>query len=185
MLLLETDLNRFSENDIQAIIESLPSSWQARILRKKPFRSRLQSAVGYSLLRQILQEQFGLTALPPLYTDEYGKPHPEADGIFFSISHCRCAVACIAESYPVAVDVQDDLPPLSPALAERIAFPEPPASLTRQELIACWTQKEASAKLDGRGLTIGLENLPFKEHHIKTVEYPTFVLSIATNVPQR
>ena len=58
MLLLETDLNRFSENDIQAIIESLPSSWQTRILRKKPFRSRLQSAVGYSLLRQILQEQF-------------------------------------------------------------------------------------------------------------------------------
>lgn len=180
MLLLETDPDRFTQDDLQTMLNALPPSWQTRILRKKPFKSRIQSAVGYSLLRRILQEQFGFTALPPLYTDEHGKPHLEAHGIFFSISHCRRAVACIAESHPVAVDVQDDLPPLSPALTARIAFPEPPASLTRQELIACWTQKEASAKLDGRGLTIGLEKLPLKEHRIKTVEYPTFVLSVAS-----
>ena len=179
MLRIETDLDRFTEADLQAMLDTLPPSWQARVLRKKPLKSRLQSAIGYTLLRTILQEHYGTAQLPAIYTDEHGKPHFENSDLYFSISHCHVAVACIVEDYPVAIDVQSLLTDISPALAARIAAPLDPSALSTQELTALWTQKEASAKLDGRGLTIGLEQLPLSTHTIRTVEYPTFILSVA------
>ena len=179
MLLLEAAPDHATEADLQPMLDSLPPSWQARVLRKKPLKSRLQSAVGYTLLKRILQEHYHITELPAIVADDHGKPYFENCELHFSLSHCNAAVACIVEDHPVAVDVQDWLTDISPALAARIAAPLDPSAMTAQELTALWTQKEASAKLDGRGLKIGLENLPTKEHRVKTVTYPSFTVSIA------
>ncbi len=189
MLLLETNLTRFTEADLQTMLDALPPTWQARVLRKKPLKSRLQSAIGYTLLRKILQDEYGITNLPAIFTDKCGKPHFEESDLYFSISHCHAAVACIVETHPVAVDVQDILTDISPALAARIAAPldangltadgRRPQDLTPKELTALWTQKESSAKLDGRGLQLGLENLPIKGHKVETIRFEGFVLTTA------
>ena len=179
MLRIETDLDRFGEADLQPMLDRLPPSWQARILRKKPLRSRLQSAIGYTLLRNILCDHYRIASLPDVVTDEHGKPHFENSGLYFSISHCRAAVACVVEEHPVAVDVQDLLTDISPALAARIAAPRDPSAMSVQDLTALWTQKEASAKLDGRGLRIRLENLPLPGHKTETAFFSQYCISIA------
>ncbi len=176
MLLLETDLARFTEADLQPMLDALPPTWKERVTRKKPLVARLQSAIGYTLLRRILTEHYNIAALPAIYTDEYGKPHFENSNLYFSISHCKAAVACIVEEYPVAVDVQDILHDPSGRLKARIGAPP---DLDDIALTALWTKIEASAKLDGRGLGQNLTSLPKEEHHITTNIYPSFVLTIA------
>lgn len=181
MLKLETDLHRYDEGAVERLIAVLPPSWQARVTRKKRFAARRQSAIAYTLLSQILREGYGISALPAIATNEYGKPFFENSPLFFSISHCMKAVVVLVEERPVGVDVQELLEDISPALAARIAAPRDPAAMTPTELTALWTQKEASAKLDGKGLSVGLESLPLHEHIIHTEDLDFGILSIATN----
>jgi len=177
MILLETDLS-FDEETLAALLDALPPSWRARAERYKPAETRLRSAIGYTLLARILQDTYGITDLPAIESDATGKPHLVGCPLYFSISHCKAAVACIVEPHPVGIDVQDILTDISPALAARIAG-EPNTGLSANELTVLWTQKEASAKLDGRGLTLGIDSLPLPNHKLCLQEYDTFVLCIA------
>lgn len=179
MLSIETDLSHDDEATLRERIAVLPPSWQARILRKKPFDARLRSAVAYTLLSRILRETYRLTALPALLEDAHGKPYLEGTPLHFSISHCHAAVACIAEDTPVAVDVQDILYDRCDRLKARIAAPHDPRGFDDRALTALWTQKEASAKLDGRGLTIPLDTLPLSTHRLETTDHGEFILTIA------
>ncbi len=175
MLMLETALDRFDETDLAQMLSDLPPSWAVRATRKKPFFARLQSAVGYTLLRRILQNTYGITALPALSVDTHGKPHLDGCALHFSISHCKAAVACIVEDAPVAVDVQDILTDCTERFRERLGAPDH----DDRPLTALWTKKEASAKLDGRGIAIGIENLPLPGQQFKTTAYDDFVLTVA------
>ena len=202
-LLIETRLADVDETALAALLEALPPSWRARAVRYKPFGARLRSALGYTLLMRILREQSATSDLPPIEVDEHGKPHLVDCPLCFSISHCNAAVACVVADYPVGLDVQDILTDVSPALAARIAAPLDeygciveknarllalpahrkhckPADLTPTDLTRLWTQKEASAKLDGRGLKIGLEQLPLTGHEIVEIrDNNAFLISIA------
>ncbi len=186
-LLIETNL-AVDESALLALIAALPPTWHVRAERYKPFEARVRSAVGYTLLMRILREAYGFESLPAIGADEHGKPFLVDCPLYFSISHCKAAVACIVASQPVGLDVQDILRDMSPALAARIAAtPHVEATpihtkdepLSARELTVLWTQKEASAKLDGRGLKIGLEHLPLPEHKLITQEYEDFLLCVA------
>ncbi len=178
MLLLETNLVR-DDNTLEAMIAALPTSWKARILRKKSRFSRVQSAIAYTMLADILKNTYHLPALPAIETAANGKPYLVDCPLYFSISHCDAAVAVVVDTVPVGVDVQTVLKDISPALAARIAAPHDSSTMTATELTTLWTQKEASAKLDGGGLSLGLANLPFPEHILTTHTYDMFILTIA------
>ena len=178
MLLLETDLTHDSAT-LDGMIAALPPSWQARITRKKPPFSRVQSAVAYTMLADILQTHYGISTLPAIRTAANGMPFFEQCPLYFSISHCQTAVAVIVEDHPVGLDVQNIFTKISPALATRIAAPHDPAAMTAAELTALWTQKEASAKLDGGGLSLGLANLPLPHHTLTTKTSDGFVVTVA------
>lgn len=179
MLRIVDHLERYDEETYAAALADLPESWQARVTRYKPFAARLRSVIGYTLLKRILQNDFRLTTLPALQTDEHGKPYLVDCPLHFSISHCSAAVVVIVEEHPVGIDVQDILTDISPALAARIAAPDDPQTLSPRDLTALWTKKEASAKLNGKGLKIGLENLPLKEHQTETCHFSDYIVSIA------
>lgn len=188
-LLTETSLEHYNAAALEQLLAALPASWRARAERYKPLDARLRSALGYTLLARLLREQFGIAELPSIAADEHGKPYLVDCPLHFSISHCKAAVACIVDERPVGLDVQDILTDVSPALAARIAAPLSPDGLTTdgrkpkdlspRDLTILWTQKEASAKLDGRGLRIGLENLPIKGHKVEIKKHDHFVMSIA------
>lgn len=181
MLMLETALDRFDQAALQEMLSALPPTWAARAERRRPFDDRLRSAVGYTLLRTILQQEYGITEWPPIVTDEYGKPHLHGCPLHFSISHCKSAVVCIVEDRPVGIDVQDILHDKSDRLKARIAAPLSADDFNDRALTALWTQKEASAKLDGRGLTIPLRELPLPHHTLNTTDHGTFVMTITHN----
>lgn len=177
-LLIETDL-AFDEATLEDLLNALPPTWRTRAERYKPFDVRLRSAVGYTMLARVLRETYDITDLPSVEADEHGKPYLTGLPLYFSISHCKAAVACIVDKRPVGLDVQDILTDISPALAARIAAPLSPDGLTPYDLTVLWAQKEASAKCDGRGLKIGLENLPLEGHEVKTEEGESYILCYA------
>ena len=178
IILTETDL-ALSENAVDSLLAVLPPTWRARAERYKPLEARLRSAVGYSLLARILREQHGLDDLPAVDIDDRGRPFLVGSSLYFSISHCKAAVACVVSAHPIGLDVQDRLTGISPALAARIAAPQNPDGLSPRELATLWAQKEASAKLDGRGLKIGIELLPLPHHTLTVEDYDRFVLCVA------
>ncbi len=178
-LLIETAFEQYDAAALEQLLDLLPPTWCARAERYKPFDARLRSALGYTLLARLLREQFGVTDLPPIETDEHGKPFLVDCPLHFSISHCKAAVACVVDERPVGLDVQDILTDISPALAARIAAPLSPDGMSAEDLTRLWTQKEASAKLNGKGLKIGLENLPIEGHKITITKGLSYIMTIA------
>lgn len=178
MVFIETNFTDY-EHHLEERLRALPPTWRARAERYKPFEKRLRSTVGYTMLALILQKLYEEETLPDIQTDEHGKPYFVDYPLYFSISHCKAAVACVVDMVPVAVDVQDMLTDISPALAARIAAPNDAATLSAAELTARWTQKEASAKLDGRGIAIGLEQLPLDGHALTSTMCEAYCLTLA------
>ena len=176
MLMLETDLARFDPITVQILIDSLPATWQQRIIRKKPSKARIQSAVAYSLLRTILQSEFGVYDLPDIETNDCGKPFLKDCPLYFSISHCNAAVAVIVEEHPVAVDVQDILSDSSGRLKARLGLSSNTDSRTLTEY---WTRLEASEKLDGKGIGTGRPNSQKILNYTETTDYGDFIACVA------
>ena len=86
-----------------------------------------------------------------------GKPsilgHPE---IFFNISHCRKAVACVVADSPVGIDVEETCR-FSDSIARYTLDDEEYESVVKadnpsQAFIRLWTMKEALLKYTGEGL---------------------------------
>lgn len=62
-----------------------------------------QSVAAYRLLQQALAVEHDVSEPPMFVYGEHGKPAiAGAPDIFFNLSHCRDAVACVVDSVPVA-----------------------------------------------------------------------------------
>ncbi|MBQ9414275.1 MAG: hypothetical protein IJU16_04015 [Clostridia bacterium] len=170
---------------IDRLLPLLPPERQQRVLRGKFHCVRAQSAIGYLLLWYALRTDYGIVEAPRLEVGEHGKPYlRDHPAVFFNISHCRAAVACVVSDRPVGIDVQELIESPSPALAAKIAEPQPATAFSNWDLTCLWTQKEASAKLHGDGLSVPLASLPFADDVIQTVRRETasgqaYALSVA------
>lgn len=141
-------------------VSSLPS-WRAeKVLSLKKQEDRLRSVLAFALLEKALESSCNIHSVPEFSYGKWGKPYFENCPIHFSLSHCKAAVACALSDTPVGVDVQDTIP-FSPALAakicseeERAQLEDAPALLTR-----FWTEKEALAKKEGKGLHADFRSL--------------------------
>ena len=92
---------------------------------------------------------------PPLFDyDAGGKPslvgHPE---IFFSLSHCSEAVACVVSSMPVGIDVESidsyDTEMVAVVMNGEEQRQIASSSDARTAFITLWTQKESLYKMTG------------------------------------
>ena len=120
--------------------------------------------LAYQLLKQGLCEEYGITDNPILEYNEHGKPsivgHPE---IYFNLSHCKEAVACVISNHPIGIDVETIREPkdslvrytMNEAEIREIDLSENPVS----SFIRLWTMKEATAKLLGTGITHDVKGL--------------------------
>jgi 4'-phosphopantetheinyl transferase len=128
---------------------------------------RKLNALGYLLLIYALKKEGFFHSLPEFGFHEGGKPFlVNYPGVFFNLSHCHEAVACILSCSEAGVDVEsvgeydDDLAKAISNDAEYSwinEFPDPERKA--QRFTALWTRKESLLKWRGTGLTDDLRNI--------------------------
>ena len=110
---------------------------------------------GRLLLQQLYREQTGKD-LPPILTTDRGKPYFTEGDFHFSISHTKSRVFCVLSTKPVGIDAEETDREIDPKLADKILSATEKARYDGAEdkdatLLKLWVQKEAYAKLTGRG----------------------------------
>ena len=116
-------------------------------------------STGHAVGRQLLQQLYRQTyqkEMPPIAQTERGKPYFVTGEVHFSISHTREFVFCVLSDRPVGIDGESKTRKIDPKLAEKILSPAEKARYEASAdknaaLLRFWVQKEAYAKLTGRG----------------------------------
>ena len=110
---------------------------------------------GRLLLRQLYRQETG-GELPPILITDRGKPYFAEGDLHFSISHTDSRVFCALSHKPVGIDAEEADRDVDLKLADKILSPTEKARFAaaadkRTALLKMWVQKEAYAKLTGRG----------------------------------
>lgn len=143
--------------DLDEAMTLLSEQRREQVARYKLEGPRRQAVAAYLLLRKALREMYGIYDAPVFEYDANGKPsilgHPE---IFFNLSHCRKAVACVVADSPVGIDVEETCR-FSDSIARYTLDDEEYESVVKadnpsQAFIRLWTMKEALLKYTGEGL---------------------------------
>lgn len=112
---------------------------------------------AYILLVKGLKNEYGFSEFPEITYSENGKPFlKDYPNVYFNISHCDKAVACIISTRPIGIDVET-IKPFDKELAtfvcnkqeltEILNNPDPALLFT-----ILWTRKESFCKMTGEGL---------------------------------
>lgn len=114
----------------------------------------------------------------------HGKPYV-ANGPFFSISHCKEAIAVALDDQPIGIDVES-IRRFDPELVTRTMSPSEQALIAASDhperaFIRLWTQKEAVLKMEGTGITSfeQLQTLSIPDNRIQTIEKEKYIYTIA------
>ena len=173
--------------ELDEALAALPTWRLAEVTRYRREVDRRVRVVAHRLLRQLLDEEFGLNldSLRVARTEQ-GKPFfPDYPDVHFNISHCDVAVACAVATSPVGIDVEM-VTELDMDVARRVlnddelhkvlAVPRPDVAFTR-----LWTIKESYLKMLGTGLIEDIANLTVPTGRICTTMSPSsrYVISIA------
>ena len=170
--------------DLQAALGEISEQRREQALKFKHEQGQRLCVLAYQLLKEGLRQEYGITDNPIFDYNEHGKPsivgHPK---IYFNLSHCKEAVACVISDRPVGVDVEcirefkDSLINYTMNDEERT---EIAASVTPEAtFIRFWTMKEATAKLVGTGITHDVKSLinPTK-YKYTTVERQRYIYTV-------
>ena len=144
--------------DLEAALKEISEQRREQALKFRHEQGQRLCVLAYQLLKQGLREAYGITDNPVFEYNEHGKPsivgHPE---IFFNLSHCKEAAACVISDRPVGIDVEsiqrykESLVryTMNDEEVRRIESSSDPASA----FIRFWTMKEAVTKLIGTGIS--------------------------------
>ena len=111
---------------------------------------------GRKLLAELYRAETG-EELPPILTEERGKPYFPDSGWHFSISHTHRHAFCVLAQHPVGIDAEETDREISLKLADKILSSGEKARFDaaddeRLALLRFWVLKEAAVKLTGEGL---------------------------------
>ena len=140
--------------------------WQGN---ERVIRHRREHLSAWLLFLYALRAEYRITELSSLQLAKHphGKPysvaHPE---LFFNLSHCQNACACVLADRPVGIDVERKLS-YKETLMRRICTEEEQALFAdcqndteRADLLSVlWPMKESYVKRDGRGLSCRLDQV--------------------------
>lgn len=155
---------------VQACLSMLTDEEKLRAERRRVGLVRDQFVIARGALRALLGAALDIAPHSvSIVTGEFGKPDtPALNGrrVFFNVAHSRSSVL-IAIGYrcPIGVDIEyfdqeKDLSNIAESYftaneSSRISETSDPEQRARN-FYRCWTQKEAVAKADGRGLSLSL-----------------------------
>lgn len=143
--------------DLQAGLAAVGEERRRYALRYRRERDQRLCVSAWLLLQRALRECYGLAQVPPIVRGVRGKPALEGfEHIYFNLSHCRLAAACVVDDHPVGVDVEciDRYDPL--LLSRTMSTGEQrliaAAPLPAEQFVRLWTMKESLLKLTGEDL---------------------------------
>jgi 4'-phosphopantetheinyl transferase len=172
--------------DLEEALKGISAQRREQALKFKYEQGQRLCVLAYQLLKEGLQQAYGITDSPLFEYNEHGKPsivdHPE---IHFNLSHCKEAAICVVSDQPVGVDVES-LRQYKDGLAEytmnekelhQIKTAPNPDS----EFIRLWTMKEATTKLTGTGISDNLKSvIDITRYKYTTVERQQYIYTICT-----
>jgi len=189
-VLVFNDIDALNEDFVNRCKEFLPAWRKAQMLKYKFLKGQIQNGLAYLLLVRLLCDECGrshvMKNLPEFSYNEHEKPFlKNYPTLFFSISHCKTAVAVALSDSPLGIDIED-VTRYKENLAAYVSndlelkiingneHPEEP-------FIRLWTQKEAVFKYDGTGITDNIKNiLEDTDCQIYTKKLDGKFISIAT-----
>lgn len=112
--------------------------------------------------------------------NEHGKPYIEG-GPFFSISHCKEAIAVAMDDQPVGIDVEAIRNVEQDLILRTMNKEEQQQIHSNRDFTRLWTQKEAILKMEGTGITSfeQLQGLSISDYRIQTIEKEKYIYTIA------
>jgi len=181
-ILLSEDIWKF---DLEAALKDVSPQRREQALKFKFEEGRRLCVLAYQLLKQGLREEYGITDNPVFEYNAHGKPaivgHPE---IFFNLSHCKEAAACVISDSPIGVDVES-IRAYKESLARYTMNDEElqqiqTAANPEAAFIRLWTMKEAALKLIGTGISDDLKSVLNKNPQFRftTHEAPTYIYTV-------
>lgn len=180
--LLFDDMSQCTDAEVERMLPLVSAQRREVALRFKFTFGRFTCLKSYVMLQQLVQEILAETEERWLLLqqrlkewngnfvfNEHDKPFMQnalgerIEGVDFSISHCKNAIAVVLSDRPVGVDVESFRHAEEPLL-KRTMNPEEQAEVRNAadpaEAFTClWTRKEAVLKLRGTGLVDDLHSV--------------------------
>lgn len=196
--LLFDDMSQCTDAEVERLLPLVSAQRREVALRFKFTFGRFTCLKSYVMLQQLVQEIFAETEerwLPlqrrlkewngNFVYNEHDKPFMQnalgerIEGVDFSISHCKNAIAVVLSDRPVGVDVES-FRHAEEALLRRTMNPEEQGEVRAaadpaEAFTRLWTRKEALLKLRGTGLVDDLHSVLLPNPELPAVTLETTV----------
>ena len=196
--LLFDDMSQCTDAEVERMLPLVSAQRREVALRFKFTFGRFTCLKSYVMLQQLVQEIFAETEerwLPlqrrlkewngNFVYNEHDKPFMQnalgerIEGVDFSISHCKNAIAVVLSDRPVGVDVES-FRHAEEALLRRTMNPEEQGEVRAaadpaEAFTRLWTRKEAVLKLRGTGLVDDLHSVLLPNPELPAVTLETTV----------
>ena len=170
--------------DLGAALKEISEQRREQALKFKYEQGQRLCVLAYQLLKQGLQEAYGITENPVFVYNEHGKPsivgHPE---ICFNLSHCKEAAVCVISDKSVGVDVES-IREYKESLVNYTMNDEEVSLIKSAEnpaaaFIRLWTMKEATMKLIGTGISNDMKTvIDQQKYKYTTVDRQRYIYTI-------
>ena len=180
-----------TEEAVQAMLPMVSQQRREQALRFRHVFGQFCCLKSWLMLRDTI-EQHSCGSLSEadhsiiFHYSENGKPFLE-NGPFFSISHCKEAIAVALDNQPIGIDVES-IRRFDPELVTRTMSPSEQALIAASDhperaFTRLWTQKEAILKMEGTGIE-SFEQLQtilskYRNIEISTIEKEKYIYTIA------
>lgn len=167
-----------------------------RRIKMKKYRfpiDQLQSALVYILLRYALVQEYGFRNYPTMKKNGQGKPQlAELPYLYFNLAHCKTGVACLLDTAPVGVDIQNYVPFDEELLPYFMSSSEKKKAMQNRSSVyftRTWALKESYGKWLGAGILYDMPGYTVFEGQGKgyfnsSFLMPGFVLATTAESPQ-
>ena len=173
------DMTLCTQADVERLNTIVSPQRREQAMRYKHVFGQWACLKSYEMLLRLLH-----IATPVSFVyNEHGKPFLPQKDIFFSISHCKEAVAVVVSDREVGIDIESRNRRVSQELIERVmnedeqryitTHPEPATAF-----IELWTKKEALLKQLGTGIIDDLTNVLTGNENIETHIFDNYIVSI-------
>ena len=175
--LIDDDMSRCTAEEVARLLPLVSEQRREKALRYKHVFGQYCCLRAWLMLRELLN---GLGMDEEWQYNEHGKPFLP-NGPFFSISHCKEAIAVAVDEQPIGIDIEH-IHRFEPELIARtMSAREREHIRDARDFTRLWTQKEAVVKAQGVGicsfeqLQHVLEN---PDYSVQTVEKEKYIYSI-------